>query len=112
MLVNEAVLALTDRGISATVNAIAQEIGIDQSGASRLISRATSAGYLVMETSAADGRRRQASLTPAGRAMLQQAHRWQEEVFDRLASGWSEPRRRQFQRAMTDLMDQSYAVDV
>jgi DNA-binding MarR family transcriptional regulator len=111
VLVNEAVLALTERGIPATVNAIAQAIGIDQSGASRLIRSATSAGYLVMEASAADGRRREASLTPAGRSMLQHAHRWQEEVFDRLASGWSEQRRHDFQQAMTDLMGQSYALD-
>ncbi|MET8311411.1 MarR family winged helix-turn-helix transcriptional regulator [Micromonospora sp. NPDC005173] len=111
MLVSEAVHCLTERGISATVNAVAHEIGIDQSGASRLIKSATSAGYLVMEASAADGRRREASLTPAGRSTLNQAHRWQEEVFDQLAAGWSEQRRREFQQAMTDLMDRSYATE-
>ncbi|WP_328418231.1 MarR family winged helix-turn-helix transcriptional regulator [Micromonospora sp. NBC_00389] len=111
MLVSEAVHCLTERGISATVNAVAHEIGIDQSGASRLIKSATSAGYLVMEASAADGRRREASLTPAGRSMLNQAHRWQEEVFGQLAAGWSEQRRREFQQAMTDLVDRSYTTE-
>ncbi|NJC57230.1 DNA-binding MarR family transcriptional regulator [Brevibacterium marinum] len=93
------------------MNAIAQEIGIDQSGASRLIKSATAAGYLVMAASATDGRRREASLTSAGRSMLDQAHRWQEEVFVELTTGWSDKKRRDFQQAMTDLMDRSYEMD-
>ncbi|WP_331772685.1 MarR family winged helix-turn-helix transcriptional regulator (plasmid) [Embleya sp. NBC_00888] len=111
MLVAEAVHALTARGVSATVNAVAHEIGIDQSGASRLIKGATAAGCLVMEASPIDGRRREASLTPAGRSMLEQAHRRQEQVFGRLTADWSEQRRRDFRQAMTELMDQSYAMD-
>lgn len=112
VLVSEAVHALRRRGVSATVNAIAHEIGIDQSGASRLITSAAVAGYLMMTASAADGRRREASLTPAGRSMLDQAHRWQEEVFAQLTAGWSEKQRRDFQQAMTALLDRSYAMGV
>lgn len=111
MLVCEAVHSLTERGMAATVNAIAHEIGIDQSGASRLVKSATAAGYLVMTASAADGRQREASLTPAGRAMLAQAHRWQEDAFDQLTKGWSEKRRREFHQALTDLMERSYELD-
>ncbi|MFC4000469.1 MarR family winged helix-turn-helix transcriptional regulator [Prauserella oleivorans] len=110
VLVTEAVQALTTRGIAATVNAVAQEIGIDQSGASRLIKSAVDAGYLTMRASEADRRRRQASITSAGETMLAQAHHWQEQVFDRLTTGWSEQRRRDFHQAMTDLMDRSYVV--
>lgn len=111
VLVCEAVYALSQRGAPATVNAIAHEIGIDQSGASRLIKSATSGGYLAMAASPVDGRRREASLTPAGRFMLDQAHRWQEDIFAQLTTGWSDKKRRDFQRAMTDLMDRSYAMD-
>jgi len=111
VLVCEAVHALRLRASPATVNAIAQEVGIDQSGASRLIKSATAAGYLVMAASAIDGRRREASLTSAGRSMLDQAHRWQEEVFVELTTGWSDKKRRDFQQAMTDLMDRSYEMD-
>ncbi len=46
MLVCEAVHSLSERGVAATINAIAHEIGIDQSGASRLVTSATTAGYL------------------------------------------------------------------
>jgi DNA-binding MarR family transcriptional regulator len=111
VLVAEAVGSLAGRGITASVNAVAHEIGIDQSGASRLIKSATEAGYLSMGSSQADGRRREASLTAAGRTMLKQARRWQEQVFDELASGWSDRRRRDFQRAMEDLIDRSYALN-
>ncbi len=111
VLVCEAVHTLSKRGAAATVNAVAHEIGMDQSGASRLIKSATAAGYLVLTGAAADGRRREASLTSEGRSMLEQAHRWQEDVFERLTAGWSEKRRRDFQQAMTDLMVQSYAIN-
>ena len=111
VLACEAAHTLNQRGIPATVNALAHEIGIDQSGASRLIKNATSAGYLTMAASPTDGRRREATLTPTGRTMLDQAHQWQEDVFAELTAEWSDGRRRDFQQAMTDLMDRSYAVD-
>lgn len=111
VLVCEAVHALNMRAAPATVNAIAQEFGIDQSGASRLIKNASAAGYLVMAASAADGRRREASLTAEGRSMLDQAHCWQEEVFAELTEGWTDKRRREFHQAMTDLIERSYAMD-
>lgn len=111
VLVCEAVCALGLRRTPATVNAIAQEVGIDQSGASRLIKSATVAGHLVMAASASDGRRREASLTPAGRSMLNRAHRWQEEVFAEMTSAWNDKERRDFQQAMTDLVERSYAMD-
>ncbi|MGB7447649.1 MAG: MarR family winged helix-turn-helix transcriptional regulator [Ornithinimicrobium sp.] len=111
VLVCEAVHALSQRGAPVTVNAIAYEIGIDQSGASRLIKNATAADYLVMAASATDGRRREASLTPAGRFMLDEAHRWQESIFVQLTTGWSDEKRHAFQQAMTDMMDRSYGTD-
>jgi DNA-binding MarR family transcriptional regulator len=111
VLVCEAVHALNSRATPATVNAIAHEIGIDQSGASRLIKSATAAGYLVMAAPAADGRRREASLALAGRSMLDHAHCWQEEVFAELTRDWSDTKRRDLQQAMTDLIERSYAMD-
>jgi DNA-binding MarR family transcriptional regulator len=111
VLVTEAVHSLTQRGIAASVNAVAHEIGVDQSGASRLIKSAAEAGYLTMQASETDGRRRQATVTSSGHTMLKQAHDWQEQIFNLLAEGWSEQQRRDFQQAMTDLIDHSYALD-
>ena len=111
VLVTEAVHHLTQRGVAATVNAVAHEIGIDQSGASRLVKSATEAGYLTMHASEIDGRRRQATVTLTGLTMLEQAHDWQEQMFGRLTEGWSEQQRRDFHRAMTNLMDRSNELD-
>jgi MarR family transcriptional regulator, organic hydroperoxide resistance regulator len=111
VLVTEAVHALAQRGIAAMVNAVAHEIGLDQSGASRLVKSATEAGYLTMQASPIDGRQRQAMVTASGHALLEHAHDWQERVFDRLTQGWSEQQRRDFQHAMTDLIERSYALD-
>lgn len=111
VLVTEAVHALTLRGDPATVNAIAREIGIDQSGASRLIKNATQAGYLTMRPGATDARVRTATITPAGHILLDQAHAWQEQVFAQLTAGWSDRRRHEFHRAMTDLMSRSRTLD-
>lgn len=72
----------------------------------------TGAGYLVVAGSATDGRRQLVLLTPAGQSMLAEARRWQEEVFDRLTEGWCERRRREFPRAMGDLIERSHALDV
>ncbi|RSN42049.1 MarR family transcriptional regulator [Amycolatopsis sp. WAC 04197] len=110
VLVCEAAHSLAERGAGTTVNAIAVEIGLDQSGASRLVKAAIEAGHLAMEASRSDGRRREVSLTAAGRAMLDQAHRWQEQVFDQLTDGWSEKRRSEFRRAMSDLIDRSHLL--
>ncbi|MFE1393004.1 hypothetical protein ACFW3Z_09030 [Nocardiopsis alba] len=45
--------------------------------------------------------------TDEGRDLLEQAHHWQERVFDRLTEGWSAERRHEFHRSMRDLMDRS-----
>ena len=111
VLATEAVVALANRGEAATVNAVADEIGIDQSGASRLIKIAVNAGYLTLTTAPSDGRRREVAVTPSGRTVLRQAHAWQEQVFDELTADWSQRRRDEFQAAMADLIARSYATD-
>lgn len=108
--VTEAVNALVDRDEPATVNAVAHELGIDQSGASRLVKSAADAGYLTMAKGASDGRRREVSITAAGQAALEHAHGWQEQVFDDLTAGWTRQRRDDFQRAMADLIARSHAI--
>jgi DNA-binding MarR family transcriptional regulator len=105
--VTEVVASLVGRGTSATVNEVAREVGIDQSGASRLVRNAAAAGYLSLGVAETDGRRREATVTMEGEELLVQAHRWQEQVFDQLTEGWSPARRRAFHGAMADLMDQS-----
>jgi DNA-binding MarR family transcriptional regulator len=110
VLVVEAVHALNERDTAATISQIAHEIGIDQSGASRLVTTATRAGYLALRPSDSDGRHRRALLTSAGSELLKDAHVWQERVFDKLAEGWSQQGRDDFQRAMTDLINHTHQL--
>ena len=112
LLVVEAVASLIDRGQSATVNAVASEIGIDQSGASRLVKSAVDVGYVAMTTAQTDRRRREVTVMPSGDAVLREAHTWQEQVFGELTVGWSRLRREEFHAAMTDLVRRSYLADV
>ena len=112
VLVMEAVASLIDRGQSATVNAIASEIGIDQSGASRSVKNAVDAGYVAMTNSQSDRRRREVAVMPSGDAVMREAQAWQERVFDELTAGWSQLRRDEFHAAMTDLIRRSYRADV
>lgn len=111
VLVTEAVAVLAVRAESATVNAVAEEIGLDQSGASRLIKSAVDAGYLTMTTAPSDGRRREASVTSVGHTALRHAHAWQERIFVELTVGWSRQRRDDFQSAMVDLIARSHVID-
>lgn len=108
----EAVASLFDRGQVATVTAVADEIGVDQSGASRLVKSAVDAGYVEMTTAQSDGRKRELVVVPSGQALLRDAHAWQEKVFDELTAGWSRLRREEFQNAMTDLIRRSYRTNV
>lgn len=111
VLVAEAVGSLALRGEPATVNAVAAEIGIDQSGASRLVAAATKSGHLVATASAHDGRRREVAVTATGRSLLSEAHSWQEGVFGELTADWSERRRSEFERSMSELIDRSRELE-
>jgi DNA-binding MarR family transcriptional regulator len=108
VLVTEAVHALRDRP-EITVNDVAAELGVDQSGASRMVAHAVDVGYLATRPAAADARRRVISVTAAGTALLAAAHDWQESVFATLTDDWTPAERADFHRAMTRLIDRSAA---
>ncbi|RMI33809.1 MarR family transcriptional regulator [Streptomyces triticirhizae] len=103
VLVVEAVHALSGRP-PVTVNDVAAELAVDQSGASRLIAHAAERGSLAVTPAPADGRRRSVALTPDGEELLRAAHVWQEEVFAALTEGWTRAERTAFHRGMTRLL--------
>lgn len=106
VLVTEAVHALRDRP-EVTVNDIAAELGLDQSGASRMVTQAAAQGYLTVAPSAVDARRRTIAVTEEGEAMLAAAHAWQESVFATLTATWTDAERAGFHRAMLRLLARS-----
>ncbi|MDX2968399.1 MarR family winged helix-turn-helix transcriptional regulator [Kribbella solani] len=96
VMVAEAVAGLQGSG-GATVNQVADELGIDQSGASRFISQAVERGYLHKVASPSDARHRLLRVTDEGDRLLDSAHRWQDSVFAELIAGWPADDVRQFQ---------------
>lgn len=110
VMFTEAVNSLVQRGRKATVNAVAHELGIDQSGASRLLSDAHSAGYVRTTRDPQDQRRRNITITQEGFTALGEARAWQEEVFATLTVNWPQERRDGFQQAMADILDQSHML--
>jgi len=107
VLVTEVIWGLSKRG-RVTINSVAREIGIDQSGASRLVKDAVQAGYLSMNPSPRDARQRMVAVTTAGEQLLVNAHRWQEEVFERLTSDWKIEERDAFHHAMLRMLERSH----
>lgn len=86
-MITEAVAARQgDEG--ATVNEVADELGIDQSGASRFLTLAVERGYLRKVASPDDGRQRRLLVTSKGAKLLDSAHQWQESVFAELTADW------------------------
>lgn len=100
----QAVYAVKQRGV-ATINEVADELGIDQSGASRLMSQAISAGLVQRERAESDGRARECGLTPAGEELLEKARQWQEEMYLRLTADWSDDERRDFESGVQSILN-------
>ncbi|MEV0385736.1 MarR family winged helix-turn-helix transcriptional regulator [Nonomuraea sp. NPDC050643] len=88
ILVLEAIDAASSRLGEVSVTDVAHELGLDRSGASRMISEAVRHGCVVRASSEQDGRRATLTITPAGTEILTGAHAYQEEVFARLTSTW------------------------
>jgi DNA-binding MarR family transcriptional regulator len=85
------VLEATDAALHnsrANVADVATQLGIDRSGASRLIASAEDHGYILRRSDEADARRVELSITRKGRALLSAARRWQSAVFLDLVADW------------------------
>ena len=106
VLVTETVHALRGRP-EVTVNDIAAELGLDQSGASRMVTHAVDEGCLLVRPSPLDARRRTITVTPRGARLLADAHRWQDEVFATLTADWTDDERTEFERALRRLLSRS-----
>jgi DNA-binding MarR family transcriptional regulator len=94
ILVVEAIHATTHD--EATVNAVAHQLGLDHSGASRMVRDATEAGFLLRTESEQDKRRTVLKLTEQGHELLHAAHQWQRKAFDDLTGTWSDHDRKEF----------------
>lgn len=105
ILVVQAVEAQTGRAQTATVGAVAAELAIEPSTASRLVAQTIRAGYLVRTVSQTDGRAAQLALTPAGQELADQARRYQRAVFEQVTRTWPAPERQEFARLFVKFAD-------
>jgi DNA-binding MarR family transcriptional regulator len=88
ILVLDAVAAAARRDPDVAVADVANQLGIDRSGASRFVTAAAEHGYLERRPSRVDARRAVLTLTPAGHELLAGSHAWQEQVYAELTAGW------------------------
>ncbi|WP_067653460.1 MarR family winged helix-turn-helix transcriptional regulator [Nocardia harenae] len=92
----EAVAATTENGAEATITTVAHLLGLDHSGASRMVRDAGTAGYVSRTESAHDRRRTALHLTPRGTRLLTGARQWQRRIFAELTADWSDADRDRF----------------
>ncbi|MGH2599950.1 MAG: MarR family winged helix-turn-helix transcriptional regulator [Dehalococcoidia bacterium] len=93
-----------------TVGAIAEQLGIDPSTASRLVTETIRDGYLSRGSSPTDARRVRLELTDAGRDLSASSRRYQRAVFDRVTRDWSEQERLDFARLVIKFVDSTSEV--
>jgi DNA-binding MarR family transcriptional regulator len=106
ILAVEAVHTGNDATEEATVGTVAHQLGLDHSGASRIVKDATKAGYLTRSSSEQDRRRASLQLTSHGANLLAGSRQWQRHAFDELTVGWDDYDRRQFAAYLTRLADE------
>jgi DNA-binding MarR family transcriptional regulator len=90
VLVLEAIDAAASGG-PVSVADVANQLGIDRSGASRMVADAVESGHVRKAASPADARRAALAITDRGADLLTAARAWQERVFEDLVAQW--PRR-------------------
>lgn len=88
VLVLEAIAATSRDGV-AHIGAVATELGLDRSNASRMLAAAVAAGLATKTVSPQDARRTELAMTAAGEEMLGAARAWQQQTFERLTADWS-----------------------
>lgn len=93
--------------LGLSVGTVADQLGIDPSTASRLVSQAIADGLLRRDPSPTDRRLARLALTPAGRTLAADARRHQRAVFDDITRTWTDDERREFARLFT-----KFAADV
>jgi DNA-binding MarR family transcriptional regulator len=102
----QVVEAVATTEAEATITSVAHQLGIDHSGASRMVRDATAAGYLSRSESEYDRRRTSLLLTASGERLLADARAWQRTVFAELTAGWNEEDRGRFAGYLQRITDE------
>lgn len=90
-----------------TVGAVADQLNVDPSVASRMVTDCIDSGYLQRAASASDGRRTVLRMTPAGVALRDRFRSLQRETFEEITSAWTTAERLEFARLLVRYADDS-----
>ena len=90
-----------------TVGAVADQLNVDPSVASRMVTDCIDSGYLERAASATDGRRTVLRLTPTGIVLRDRFRRLQRETFEQITSAWTDADRLEFARFLTRYAEDS-----
>jgi DNA-binding MarR family transcriptional regulator len=93
-----------------TVGVVAEQLGIDPSTASRLVTETIRDGYLSRGSSPTDARRVRLELTDAGRDLSAGSRRYQRAVFDQVTRDWSKQERLEFARLFIRFVESTAAM--
>ena len=105
LLLVHAIAQLSTIGSDVTVGAVAEQLGIDPSTASRLVGHAIDAGFVARRPSPQDARRANLQLTDSGGRLKSIADRFRRAYLAELLSGWSDAERAEFARLLTRFTD-------
>lgn len=92
-------------------NAIARQLGIDKSTASRVVARLTERGHVADAPAQADGRARPICLTRAGVRVATEVERASRQRFDRVLERIPTRRRREVVQGLRDIVTALEAID-
>jgi DNA-binding MarR family transcriptional regulator len=89
----------------ATVGSVAEQLGVDPSAASRMVSELISPGFVERLASQRDGRRTVLRLTPDGVALRDRYRRQHRQAFEHITRDWPAAERLQFARLLRKYVD-------
>ncbi|GII03789.1 MarR family winged helix-turn-helix transcriptional regulator [Planobispora takensis] len=92
-----------------TVGAVAEQLDVDPSTASRLVNDAIAAGLVEREESSVDARRARLVLTGAGGRVLEAVVRYRRAYLDGLMAEWDQADREAFARLLTRFAEAAIA---
>jgi DNA-binding MarR family transcriptional regulator len=105
IVVLEAIDAASTTGPVAIAD-VAVQLGLDRSGASRMVAAVASRGHVARRDAADDARRAALVITAPGRELLTAARVWQDQVFRGLVADWTAADARRFAHYLIRLADQ------
>jgi DNA-binding MarR family transcriptional regulator len=92
-------------GREMTVGGLADQLMVDSSAASRMVTDCISHGYLVRAASQRDGRRTVLRLTEDGVALLEHFRHQQRQAFEHITREWPAAERLEFARLLIKYAD-------